>query len=244
MVSLLIMAKNKIKIFYDGANEKDIIAFKKSKIVSGFTTNPTLLKNSGVKLYPEFAIKIAKIIFPKPISFEVLSDEEDKIYIEAKKINDWGKNIFVKIPIINSKGIKLDKVILKLVGEGVKCNVTAIYSFKQVKELVKKMENVNTKIILSVFCGRIADTGRSPLKILKEFNILKSTKYKNVDLLWASTREILNVYEAENAGCDIITVSKDILSKMTLRNKSLIEYSRETVSQFIKDAKSSGLKVC
>jgi transaldolase len=122
--------------------------------------------------------------------------------------------------------------------------VTAIYSFKQVKELVKKIKNVNTKIILSVFCGRIADTGRSPLKILKEFNILKSRKYKNVDLLWASTREILNIYEAENAGCDIITVSKDILSKLKLKNKSLIEYSRETVCQFIKDAKSSGLKVC
>lgn len=237
------MGKKKIKIFYDGANATDIKSYKKSKVVKGFTTNPTLIKKSGVKSYPVFAKKISKIIYPKPISFEVFSNTESKIYREAKEINSWGKNIFVKIPIMNSKGQKLNNVILKLLEEGVKCNVTAIYNYNQAKELIRKLKNIKSKVILSIFCGRIADTGRDPELILKKFDILKSKYYRNVDLLWASTREFYNISQAEKNGCDIITVSKDILLKFNLKNKNLDEYSKETVNQFIKDAKSAKLKI-
>ncbi len=235
------MRKIKIKIFADGADIKSIQKLNKLNYVKGFTTNPTLMRKSGIKNYLQFANDISKVIKSKPISLEVFSDKLDEMETQALKLSKISKNFNIKIPITNSKGKSSNKVIYNLVSKGVICNITAIFTFDQIKNLMKKLPK-NTKIILSVFAGRIADSGIDPeilLKKLKKF--LKN--YKNAELLWASTRETFNIIQAQRSGCDIITVPYSILSKLNLIGKNQKKFSLETVKMFKVDAEKAKYKI-
>tara|TARA_Y100001970_G_scaffold10003_1_gene11845 strand:+ start:144 stop:848 length:705 start_codon:yes stop_codon:yes gene_type:complete len=234
------MRKFKIHIYADGANEKDMFLMNKNKLISGMTTNPSLMKKSGIKDYKKFAKKILKKIKRKPISFEVFADKFDEMEKQAYEINSWGKNVFVKIPITNSKGKSSKNLIKKLINKKIKLNITAIMTVSQIKHLMSL--NFKSECILSIFCGRIADSGVDPKITIK--NVKKLTKNKrNIKLLWASCRELYNIIEAEKIGCDIITVPNEILKKMKLFGKNLKSYSLETVKDFYKDAVSAGFKI-
>ena len=231
----------KIKIFSDGANLQDIEAMSKLNYISGLTTNPTLMKAEGIKDYEGFSKEALKIVNNKPISFEVFADDLETIYKQAKVISSWGKNVFVKLPITNTKREFIGEVAKKLSNEGVKINVTAILSTEQVENISKSL-NPEVESIISVFAGRIADTGIDPIPVMKEAsNILKSNPKS--ELLWASPREILNIYQADHIGCHIITVTPDVLKKLNLYGKDLNEYSLETVKMFYKDAKESNFTI-
>lgn len=231
----------KIKIFADGADLKDFKKLSKNKLVSGFTTNPSLMRKSGITNYLSFAKKVLKIIKIKPVSFEIFADDIEEIEKQALKISKLGKNVFVKIPIINTKKKTNAKLIAKLNGQGIKVNVTAIFTLEQTKSLFKLL-NKKTEIILSVFAGRIADTGiNAKLEMKKHIKTCKSKK--NVKILWASVREVYNLVEAEKIGCHIITVPPSILSKTKNFNKNLENYSQETVQMFFDDAKKSGYSI-
>ncbi len=230
--------RKKISIFADGADLKSIKRNLKNKLISGFTTNPTLMRKSGVKDYEQFSKKVAKIVYPKTISLEVFSDDIDEMYKQAKIISSWKKNIFVKIPIVNSKGASTNQIIQKLSDENINLNITAIFTVNQIKSVVKIL-NKKSNTILSIFAGRIADSGRDPkITIKKALKICK--KYSKIKILWASTREAYNIIEAETIGCDIITASDDIFNKLNIFNKDLNLFSIETVKMFYDDAKSSG----
>jgi transaldolase len=232
--------KFKIKIFADGA---DIVTMKKyagNKFISGLTTNPSLMKSAGINNYENFAKEIVRTI-NKPISFEVFSDDLDEMYIQAKKICSWGKNIFVKIPITNTKGRSTNKIIKKLSHEGVKLNITAIFTIKQVKGVYQNLDK-NTESIISIFAGRIADTGIDPEILIKQsIKIFKNNKKHKI--LWASTRELYNIIQADKIGCHIITVTDDILKKLKLLNFNLDKYSLDTVKSFYYDAVAAGFKI-
>jgi len=233
--------KFNVSIYADGANITDMIRLSKIKYIDGLTTNPSLMRAAGVKDYEKFAKNILKKIDTKPISFEVFSDNLSEMEKQAFKISKWGKNINVKIPITNSKGLKTKSLIQKLSKSGIVCNVTAIFTLNQIKDLMSTMD-INSNIILSVFAGRIADSGRDPENLMKECSkYLK--KFKNAKLLWASTREIFNIYQAARSGCQIITVPDSLLSKLNLINKNLNLFSKETVKMFYKDALKSKFKI-
>lgn len=233
--------KFKIKIYADGADMNSIIKLNKSKLINGFTTNPSLMRKSGVKNYKNFCKLLLKKVKKKPISFEVFSDELSLMKSQALEIASWGKNVFVKIPIINSKNINTSELIKELSNEGINVNVTAIFSFNQIKKLIYNYKP-KSKVILSVFAGRIADTGVDPENIIKKIN--SSIKYKkNVSVLWASSREIFNLHQAQRSNCKIITLGHDLISKLKYHNKNLEEFSRETVIQFNLDAKKSKFKL-
>lgn len=233
--------KFNVSIYADGANISDMIRLSKIKYIDGLTTNPSLMRAAGVKDYEKFAKNILKKINTKPISFEVFSDNLSEMEKQAFKISKWGKNINVKIPITNSKGLKTKSLIQKLSKSGIVCNVTAIFTLNQIKDLMSTMD-INSNIILSVFAGRIADSGRDPENLMKKCSkYLK--KFKNAKLLWASTREIFNIYQAARSGCQIITVPDSLLSKLNLINKNLNLFSRETVKMFYKDALKSKFKI-
>ena len=231
----------KIKIYADGANKKDILYYNKQTEIAGLTTNPSLMRKSGVKNYKEFSIEILKKVVKKPISFEVFADEFSQMYKQSKIISSWANNVYVKIPITNTKGKSCKNLIKKLSDEGINLNITAIFTKSQV-DIVFKNLNKKTPAIISIFAGRIADTGRDPYNIIKYANRLfkKNLKHK---ILWASTRELLNIIQAEKAGADIITVPTSILNKKKLFNKSLNKYSLETVQEFYKDAKAAKYKI-
>ena len=235
------MNKLKIKIFADGADEKHMLALNKLPHIKGLTTNPSLMKKAGVKNYSVFAKKILKKIKIKPISFEVFSDKHEEMYKQAKIISSWGKNVYVKIPITNSKGKSCHKIIKKLSDEKVNLNITAVFTMNQVKNLKKNL-NPKSKSIISIFAGRIADTGRNPANIIKQ-SIKMFSKNKNIEILWASTREIYNIFEANNLKCQIITVTPDILKKTKLINYNLNKYSLDTIKDFYNDAKAVGYKI-
>jgi transaldolase len=237
------MKKNKfnISIYADGADFLGMVKLSKLNFVDGLTTNPSLMRVAGVKNYKNFAKKILGKVKKKPISFEVFSDDISEMEKQALKISKWGKNVNVKIPITNSKGLKTKNLIHKLSKQGIICNVTAIFTLKQIKDLMKNMDK-DCHIILSVFAGRVADSGRDPEILMKQCSkYLK--KYKNAKLLWASTREIFNIYQAARSGCHIITVPNNFLSKLNLINKNLNSFSRETVLMFYKDALKSKFKI-
>ena len=228
------------KIFCDIADLNLIKKFDRKKIVKGFTTNPSLMRKAGAKDYQNYSKKILKVK-KKPISFEVFSDNLTEMKSQAIEIASWGKNVFVKIPIINSKNINTTNLIKDLSARGININVTAIFSVKQVKKLITNF-NPDSKIILSVFAGRIADTGVDPENIIK--TIYSSIKNKkNISILWASSREIFNLHQAERSNCHIITLGADLISKLEYYKKNLEEYSRETVVQFNTDAKKSKFKL-
>lgn len=235
------MKKFKIEYYADGANIKDIKIGNKNNKIKGFTTNPSLMKLSGIKNYKKFAKEILKIVKIKPVSFEIFADEAHEIEAQARIISSWGKNVFVKIPIINTKGISNAKLIGKLNKENIRLNVTAVFLPKQSVDVVKYIGK-KTDIIISVFAGRIADSGRDPvIELKKHINLAKN--FKNIKILWASVREPLNLIQAQNIGCHIITVPQEILRKTKNFNKDLFKYSKETVKMFYDDAKKSGFSL-
>jgi transaldolase len=235
------MKKIKIKIFADGADFSGIVNYNKKKFIKGLTTNPSLMKKSGVKNYAAFAKKILKIVNKKPISFEVFSDEFEGMYNQAKKIASWGNNVYVKIPVTNTKGDGSYKLIKKLSNENIKLNVTAIFTEDQVKKVINSL-NPEVKSIISIFAGRIADTGENPEFLIKKtLKLLK--KNKNCEVLWASTRELYNILSASRIGCHIITVPNNILDKLNLFGYNLKNYSLETVKEFYRDAKKAGFVI-
>lgn len=227
-----------VKIFADGADIKGMVEMYKKPFISGFTTNPTLMKKAGVKNYKEFAQEVLIQIKDKPVSFEVFTDDFGEMERQAKEIATWGKNVFVKIPITNTKGIYSDDVVEKLSLSNVKVNVTAVMSIEQVKKITPALAK-GAGGYISIFAGRIADTGVEPIFIMKEaLEIL--AEYDNIELIWASPRELLNIIQAHEINCDIITVTNDILKKLELLGKDLNEFSLDTVKMFFNDAKSVG----
>jgi len=230
-----------IKLYADGADMEGMIEEYNKGIASGFTTNPTLMKKAGVKNYDEFAKAVLKAIPDLPISFEVFSDDFSGMEREARKIASWGENVYIKIPVTDTKGESTAPLVKKLSHDGLKLNVTAILTVDQVKTVVKVLSPA-TPSIVSVFAGRIADTGVDPMPIMKEsVKILRSNP--KAELLWASTRELLNLIQAESCGCHIITITNDILKKLPLVGKDLHELSLDTVQMFHSDAKAAGYKI-
>jgi len=196
------------KIYCDIADKKIIKIYNKKKIVSGFTTNPSLMRKAGAKNYQKYCKELLNIT-KKPISFEVFADDEKNMIIQGKKIKSWGKNVYVKVPIVNSKGKFTGRVIKELNQQKVKLNITAVYTAKQTKKILKKIDK-KTKVIISIFAGRMSDAGKDPIpEIKKSLNYAKS--YKNVEILWASTREAYNLLQAKELGCHIITVPPKII---------------------------------
>ena len=226
----------KIKIFADGADIKKISELNKNKLISGFTTNPSLMKNSNIKDYKVFSKKILNIVKTKPVSFEVTSDHFDEMKKQALIINSWSKNVYIKIPFTNSKGKKNIKLIKELSKKRIKLNITALFTFEQVKELFKVLDKKSDSY-LSIFAGRIADTGINPSSIIKK-SVKLTKKYNKIKILWASCREIYNIFEANDLKCHIITVPHNIISKFNLIGKNLNKYSIETSKDFFLDSKS------
>lgn len=235
------MNQFKIKIYADGADINGMLEEYKKGIVKGFTTNPSLMKKAGVKDYKSFSKEVLKNITDMPISFEVFADDEEKIMQEAREIKKWGENLYIKVPITNTKGVYNSNVIKTLSNEGVKLNVTAIFTIEQVKEVLANIDK-NTPAIISIFAGRIADTGVNPVNIMKEAVSL-CKNYPNIEILWASCRELYNIFDAQDSGCHIVTVQNDLLKKLNLIGKDLLEYSKETVVDFFKDGKSLGFTI-
>lgn len=232
----------KIKIFLDTANLESIQQCKKKyPYVRGFTTNPSLMYKSGVKDYKQFSKDALKLSNNLPISFEVFSDDLKEMETEGRIINSWGGNSYIKIPITNTKRESTKEVIQKLTNDSIKVNVTAIFTLEQVENIINYFDE-STPAILSVFAGRIADSGMDPMEIMKKSSEMISDK-KNLELLWASTREVLNIFQAEESKSDIITVPPDILDKTNLLNKNLNDFSLETVQNFFDDAKNANFKI-
>ncbi len=230
---------NKIQLYLDTADINEIIKTSNNQDVKGYTTNPSLMKKNKIRSYKKF-IEYLCSKTNKPISFEIFSDNENEIYNQAIRISSYGKNIYVKIPIVNSKGKSLCKTIKKLSDEKIKLNITAVFTFKQFKEAYKSL-NKKIPSIISVFAGRIADTGRNPESIIKKcVDIRKKNKIK---ILWASTREFYNIIQAQNSKCDIITITPEIYAKKILKNYNLEKYSTETSLMFYNDAKKLNLKI-
>ena len=231
----------KIKIFADGAELEGMLAIARQGLVKGLTTNPTLMRKGGVTDYPAFAKKVLSQIKDLPISFEVFTDDPAAMEHEAREINSWGPNVYVKIPVMNTKGESSLPLISRLAAEGVKLNVTAIMLTEQVRDVVAALK-AGVPSIVSVFAGRIADTGRDPIPyMVKSLELLRDRP--KAELLWASPREVLNIYQADAMGCHIITVTNDLLKKLALADKDLDGYSRETVSMFYKDAVAAGFSI-
>lgn len=235
------MVKNfKIKIFADGADLISIRKLNSKKYISGFTTNPTLMKKSGIKDYKKFALNVLKFVKTKPISFEVFADNLNLMKQQAREISTWGKNVYVKIPVTNSKGVKTTTIIKTLSEEGINLNITALFTKRQIKETVNSLDK-NTKSIISIFSGRIADAGVNPENIIKYS--LKVAKKKKIEVLWASTRETYNIFEAQKIKCHIITVPHSILNKFGLIGMDLKKLSLATVKSFLNDSIKAGFKI-
>lgn len=231
----------RIKIFADGANKKSILGLYKKPFIKGFTTNPTLMRKAGVSDYQSFAKEILAVIKDRPISFEVLSDDFFEMERQAKLISSWGKNVYIKIPITNTKGESSFDLVKKLSSQGIKINVTAIMLPKQVKHIAKAFPP-EVPAIISIFAGRIADTGRDPIPVMKAAAQFLSD-FKNMELLWASPRELLNIFQAERVGCDIISVTPDILEKLKCAGYNLSNFSLDTVKMFYNDGDGAGYKL-
>ena len=229
------------EIYCDIADIKQIRKFNKKKIVKGFTTNPSLMRKAGAKSYKDYSKNILKICKQKPVSLEVFADDYLKMKNQALKIKKWGKNVYVKIPVINSKGIFMGKLIEQLNSKNIKINITAVYSANQVKKILKKI-NKKTNVIISIFAGRAGDAGNDPIpEFEKSLKIVKN--YKNVKILWASVREPYNYIEAKRIGCHIITIPPLIINKIENFGKSLNKLSLETVKGFLIDSKKSKFKI-
>jgi transaldolase len=230
-----------LKIYCDIAELKLIKKFNKKKIVKGFTTNPSLMRKAGAKSYENYSKKILKISNKKPVSLEVFSDDYLSMKNQALKIKDWGKNVFVKIPVSNSKNIFMGKLIKELNGRNIKLNITAVYSAQQTNNILKNI-NKKTKVIISIFAGRAGDVGKDPIPEFKK-SITLAKKFKNVEILWASVREPYNYLQAKQIGCHIITVPPSIIEKIEKFGKSFSKLTNETVKGFLKDSRKSKFKI-
>ncbi len=229
------------KIFCDIADLSLIKKFNKKKIVKGFTTNPSLMRKAGAKDYESYSKKILKICKNKPISLEVFADDQKSMILQGIKINQWAKNIYVKVPVVNSKNKFSDKVIKELNNKNIKLNITAVYTSKQTKKILKVI-NKTTKVIISIFAGRAGDTGKDPLpEFIKSIRLAK--KFKNVQILWASVREPYNFLQAKQLGCHIITIPPSIIEKIEKFEKSYEQLTIETVKGFLSDSKKSKFKI-
>lgn len=231
----------KIAIFADGADAAEMIREYRSGGVDGFTTNPTLMLKAGAPDYAEFSQMVLREITNVPVCFEVIADDLDDIASQARAISSWGENVFVKVPVCTTQGVSTAPAIEQLGRDGVKMNVTAVMSLRQVEEVLPALP-ANVPAIISIFAGRIADTGRDPVPMMTEA-VRMCNAYPNVQVLWASPREVLNVYQAEQCGCHIIAVTSDLRQKLTLRGKDLDEFSRETVKMFYDDAHKAGYQL-
>ena len=229
------------KIFCDIAELNLIKKFNKKKIVKGFTTNPSLMRKAGAKDYKVYSKKILKICSNKPISLEVFADNYNEMKIQANQINTWGKNVYVKVPITNSKGKFMGRIIKELNSQDIKLNITAVYSAKQAERILKLI-NKKTKVIISIFAGRAADTGKDPVPEFKK-SISLARKFKNVEILWASVREPYNFLQAKQLGCHIITVPPQIIEKIEKFGKTFDQLTKETVKAFLIDSKKSNFKI-
>lgn len=231
----------KIKLFADGADLETMVAMSQQEHIKGLTTNPTLMRKSGISNYKAFSLEVLSLVKTKPISFEVFSDDENEMFRQGMEIASWAKNVYVKIPITSSYGKSTSDVIKKLVQNEVKVNVTAIMTSEQVEQTCSVLSDIVPSYI-SVFAGRIADTGRDPVDIMsKSLDLMKSNKQS--ELIWASPRELLNVFQADQIGCHIITATSDILNKLKLVGKNLDDYSLETVRMFKNDADESNFSL-
>jgi transaldolase len=229
------------KIFCDIAELDQIKKFNKKRIIKGFTTNPSLMRKAGAKDYKSYSMKILKICKKKPVSLEVFADDYKKIKQQALQINTWGRNVYVKVPVANSKGIFMGKVIKELNDLDIKLNITAIYSAKQTENILKLI-NKKTKVIISIFAGRAGDTGRDPVPEFKQ-SIKMAKKFKNVQILWASVREPYNYLQAKKLGCHIITIPPTIIEKIENFGKTFHQLTKETVKDFVVDSKKSKFKI-
>jgi len=228
-----------IKLFADGANIPGILDMYHKPYICGFTTNPTLMHKAGVKDYRAFAHEVVTVVPDRPISFEVFADDAATMERQAREITRWGEHVYVKIPITNTQGVSMMPLVHALTADGIKVNVTALMTLAQVEAVAEALV-AGTPSCVSVFAGRIADTGRDPLPLMQEaLTILKAVP--QAELIWASPRELLNVFQADAIGCHIITVTNDILKKIDLAGKDLDEYSLETVKMFHSDAVAAGL---
>ena len=227
----------KIKIFCDIADYNIIKFYNNKTLVDGFTTNPSLMRLAGAKNYKNYSLKILKACKKKPISFEVFADNFKDMLKQAYEINSWGKNVYVKIPVVNSKGNFTGSVIKELSDKGIKLNITAVYTFEQTKKIYKKL-NKKTKSIISIFAGRMADKGKDPLPIFKK-SIYLTKKNKNIEILWASTREAYNYTQARQINCDIITMPPKVIGQISGFGKSFKSMTLDTVKGFLTDSKKS-----
>jgi len=231
----------KTEIYCDSADLETIKKLNSNTLVKGFTTNPSLMRLAGAKNYKNYSLKLLKICNRKPISLEVFGDNFDQMFNQANIINSWGNNVYVKIPVVNSKGIFSGKVISALSKNGVKLNITAVYTINQVKKIIKRI-NKDSKIIISIFSGRMGDVGKDPIPIIKE-SVRLTKRLKNVKILWASTREPYNYLQAKNCGCSIITMPAAIIEKISKFGKTYEELTLDTVKKFLKDSRDSNFKI-
>ncbi|MEI6300072.1 MAG: transaldolase [Betaproteobacteria bacterium] len=231
----------KVKLFADGADIDGINEMAANPVISGFTTNPTLMRKAGVADYKAFALQVLRVVGSRPISFEVFADDFAEMEKQALEIASWGKNVNVKIPVTNTKGEFCGPLVDRLSRAGVQLNITAVMTLDQVKRITDKLAT-DTPAIVSVFAGRIADTGRDPVPMMAAAVAILKSKPKS-ELIWASPRELLNVFQADSVGCHIITATNDILKKLSLVDKDLGTYSLETVEMFYNDAKAAGYNI-
>lgn len=235
------MANLKIAVYADSANRQDMVDLHRKRIVKGFTTNPTLMAKNGIKDYTAFAKSVLSEIQDLPISFEVFSDDFSDMERQSLLISTWGKNVNVKIPITNTKGHPSLALIRRLLDQGLKLNVTALFTQEQL-DCLREILTPQDDVIVSIFAGRIADTGIDPIpfmsKAVRDYRNLPSAK-----ILWASPRETLNIYQAEECGCHIITATPDLIAKLNLHKKSLTEFSLDTVNMFYSDAQRAGFSL-
>ena len=231
----------KTKIFCDIADFETIKFYNSKKLVDGFTTNPSLMRLAGAKNYKEYCLKILSVCKNKPISFEVFADNSKEMLHQAYKINEWGKNVYVKIPVVNSKGFFMGSVIRELSNNGIKLNITAVYTFEQTAKIYKCL-NKKIKSIISIFAGRMGDKGKDPVPIFKKsLNLTK--KNKNIEILWASTREAYNYTQAKQINCNIITMPPKVINQINSFGKSFKSLTTDTVKGFLKDSKKSNFKI-
>ena len=229
------------KIFCDIADLSTIKKFNKKKIVKGFTTNPSLMRKAGAKDYESYCKKILNIVKKKPISFEVFSDNQLSMIDQGKKISEWGKNVYVKVPVVNSKNQLTGKVIKELNNNKIKLNITAVYTSSQVRKILKYIDK-KTNVIISIFAGRSADAGKDPLPEFRK-SIKLAKRFKNVEVLWASVREPYNYTQSKQIGCHIITIPPSIIEKIESFGKTFDQLTKETVKAFLEDSKKSKFKI-
>jgi transaldolase len=230
-----------IKIFADGADKAAMLELYRNPAISGFTTNPTLMRKAGVRDVAAFAREVLEAIPDRPISFEVFSDDFGDMERQARTIASWGPNVYVKIPVTDTKGTTSAPLVRKLAGEGVKLNVTALMTVEQVREVADALSD-GPSAFVSVFAGRIADAGVDPLPIILA-SVAELSPYPQLELIWASPREVFNIVQADRAGCHVITVTSDLLAKLPTLGKSLEQFSLETVQMFHRDAQAAGLEI-